>query len=53
MVRNEDLITSETFEANLTGFKNLSGLVSAFIEFSFIRKKVGKKKTVACPHIKV
>jgi len=34
--KNEDLITSETFEPNLTGFKNLSGLVSGFIEFSFL-----------------
>jgi len=27
LLRSEDLITSKTFEPNLTGFKNLSGLV--------------------------
>jgi hypothetical protein len=37
-LRNEDLITSETFEPRLKGFKNLSGLNSGFIEFSFLSK---------------
>jgi len=36
VIRNEALITSETFEPNLTGFKNLSGLVSGIIEFLFL-----------------
>jgi hypothetical protein len=39
MLRNGDLITSEIFEPNLTGFKNLSGLVSDIIEFSFLNNK--------------
>jgi hypothetical protein len=38
-VRNGALIISETFKPNLTGFKNLSGLVLGFIEFSFLRVK--------------
>jgi hypothetical protein len=34
LIRNEALITSETFKANLTGFENLSGLVSGIINTS-------------------
>ena len=33
---NGDLITSENLEPNLTGFKNLLGLVLDIIEFSFL-----------------
>jgi hypothetical protein len=42
VLRNEALITSETFKANLawqvlkTGFKNLSGLVPGILKFSFL-----------------
>jgi len=36
LIRNGDLITSENLEPNLTGFKNLSGLVLDIIEFSFL-----------------
>jgi len=36
ILRNGALIISETFKPNLTGFKNLSGLVLGFIEFSFL-----------------
>ncbi len=39
-IRNEILITSENLKPNLTGFKNLSGLISGFIEFSFLSTKV-------------
>jgi len=38
-IRNGALIISETFKPNLTGFKNLSGLVLGFIEFSFLTTK--------------
>ncbi len=43
-LRNETLITSKTFEPNLTGFQNLSGLVSCIIQFSFLNITVPKLK---------
>jgi hypothetical protein len=36
-IRNKELIISN-FAPNLTGFKNLSGLIPDFIEFSFLKK---------------
>jgi filamentous hemagglutinin family protein len=47
ILRNEDLITSKTFESNLPGFKNLAGLILGFIESSFlITKQIIWKTTV-------
>jgi len=44
-LRNEALITSETFKpTNLTGFKNLSGLVSGIIKFPFLSLDGEQKK---------
>jgi two-component system repressor protein LuxO len=40
-LRNEALITSKTFKSNLTGFQNLSGLVSGIIEFPFLSEQKG------------